>query len=455
MSESQIWLGKCQAVYTHQAGQPEAQRYWISATVWCNNLENFERSVKSCMAERGLTLLRMETPLPKVEWLAQHHPESDSEIQNLIDHVKQYYTTALGYLYAIPKGIEETGTAPYLHIETLDDIEPLDGQFDVHPPKTVPDALYEPLFDQPEPTEQEIEHYGSKAQVPPMKLYAILDAAKVKVPSLRSTLDTADLDFACLITGEDYEALKDSAPYIVELKEGNDFTRTLFTYNPNFSDKHLTVHLWHKEPGIYIRSRASLMELGQHFAQFVKVQDEQGKSYFFRFYEPKYLETLFQALAPGEINSLFGPHHSTFFAYSNDDRLFFSIRQSSDNLNVPAEPILLSQRIRDVFNQGAEQKFIRKALDFCQQNLPAITLKENEDKQAFVRSAVALAKQNGLHLELAVLYFIAACWVMHPYLDQWLAEVMPKLKQSDLGQPGRAQALLEHALQKRKEIFDE
>lgn len=336
----------------------------------------------------------------------------------------------------------DVNTQANLIIENID-VAPLDAQWNAWPIKTVPDALQKPLFGTAE----------LDSDKPPLNTYAVLDAAKITL--FDNPEDAGGLPCQCLYQRQEQETLASVAPYLVQLRAEHDFTRTLFTYNPAFPENHASVHLWHKRPGIFIRTRASFDQLWQHLTQFTHIQDEQGKRYFFRFYEPKYLETLFQALTPGELNTLFGPHHLTFFSYSNDERPFFRISQSPDNLHVSAEPILLNQRIRDIFNQGAEQKFMRKALDFCQQNLPAITLKEGEDEQAFVRRAVALAKQNGLRLELAVLYFVAACWVMYPFLDQWLAEVTPKLKQSDLGQPGRAQALLEHALQKRKEIFDE
>jgi hypothetical protein len=442
MNESQIWLGRCQAVYTHQAEQPETQRYWVSAVVWCNNPENFERSVKSCMAERGLTLLHIETPLPKVEWLAQHHPESDSEIQNLIDHVERYYTTALGYLYAIPKGIEETGTVPYLHIETLSDIEPLDGQFDVHPPKTVPDKLYEPLFGQPEPTKQEIEQYGNQDQVPPMKLYAILDAAKVKVPGLRSLLDTSGLDFACLLTGQDYDELKDSAPYIVELKEDNDFTRTLFTYNPNFSDKHLSVHLWHKEPGIYIRSRASLVEVGQHFAQFVRIPDEQGKRYFFRFWEAMYLVELLRQIAikPGKVAMLYRLPTAPIFQIICTMQSQVSIATlCADIQNIQPEPLLDEQTIT-YFKDIKWHTFKQRVLD---------TLLQDYSQQVEAQQPETIfawcdqAKRAGYHIEMAIYRFVQACLLADSIKTDIAPLVAEVAKIPDLGEVQRAQKLLE------------
>ena len=200
---------------------------------------------------------------------------------------------------------ESTEEQSALKIETLEGIAPLDGQFGVYPHKTVPDKLHALLFGQPERSEEEINHYGGEDHVPPMKLYAILDAAKIKTPGLRTRLDTSGLDFACLFTGQDYEELKDSAPYLVELKEDCNFTRILFTHDPKMPDELLSVHLWHKEPGIYIKSQAGLIELGQHFARFIRVQDENGKRYLFRFWEPSVLRELPEILEKNNAEKFF------------------------------------------------------------------------------------------------------------------------------------------------------
>lgn len=62
----------------------------------------------------------------------------------------------LGFYWTQSYGVPETSSEPRLSIETIKDVEPLDTQFGVAEPKTVPDALYEPLFGQPEPTDAEL-----------------------------------------------------------------------------------------------------------------------------------------------------------------------------------------------------------------------------------------------------------------------------------------------------------
>lgn len=45
---------------------------------------------------------------------------------------------------------------PALQVETIDGVEPLDTQIGMFPKKTVPDALHDALFGQPDPTAAEI-----------------------------------------------------------------------------------------------------------------------------------------------------------------------------------------------------------------------------------------------------------------------------------------------------------
>ncbi|WP_208354184.1 DUF4123 domain-containing protein [Pseudaestuariivita rosea] len=174
---------------------------------------------------------------------------------------------------------------PSLIIETIKGIKPLDDQFGIDPKKTVPDALYDVLFGQPDPTATEIEAAGGDPKAaPPLHTYAILDAAKVL--NLPELLASSNLEHRCLFKGQAEDDLRDVAPWIVKLEEGNSFTRNLFTQD---TKNPAPWYLWDKNPGIYIRSTASLNDLWKHFRKFTKVQDETGKWYYFRFWEPAVL----------------------------------------------------------------------------------------------------------------------------------------------------------------------
>nr|WP_237072758.1 DUF4123 domain-containing protein [Pseudaestuariivita rosea] len=167
----------------------------------------------------------------------------------------------------------EGQTSPLI-IETIEDVIPLDDQFGIYPPKTVPDALYEPLFGQTDPDT-------------PCHTYAILDAAKVT--NLPELLAASELEHRCLFKGQAEDDLRDVAPWIVKLEEGNSFTRNLFTQD---TKNPAPWYLWDKNPGIYIRSTASLNDLWKHFRKFTRIQDETGKWFYFRFWEGVTLDGL-------------------------------------------------------------------------------------------------------------------------------------------------------------------
>lgn len=167
---------------------------------------------------------------------------------------------------------------PTLRITIIDGVEPLDAQFGVFPKKTVPNALYGVLFGQSQIATSKMS--GIPASTP-ILTYAILDAAKiVNLPEL---LDSSGLEYRCLFKGEAYDNLKYVAPWIVLLDDSNDFTRKLFTRSGS------PWHLWDIEPGIYIRSPASLDDMCRHFRKFTRIQDESGKWYYLRFWDKSVL----------------------------------------------------------------------------------------------------------------------------------------------------------------------
>ena len=178
---------------------------------------------------------------------------------------------------------------PMLSMKIIEGVEPLDDQMGVYPTKNVPDALYEPLFSQPEPTAAEIENYGSREAVPLMRTYAILDAAKAMF--LPDKLNTLGLESRCLFKGDAFDQLKDVAPWLVQLEDKNSFTTDLFTAGEQ------PWYLWDREPGIYIRSRATFDEMWRHFRKFTRVQDRSGKWYYFRFWDPEVAQVNFAYLS--------------------------------------------------------------------------------------------------------------------------------------------------------------
>lgn len=167
---------------------------------------------------------------------------------------------------------------PTTTITRIDDVEPLDEQIGISPKRSVPVKLQNALFGQLEDKAAGL----IVGRDQPLYTYAILDAAKI--PSLAEAIENSGLKHRCLFIREAYASLKDVAPWIVQLEEGNRFVRNLFTRS------NAGWHLWDSSPGLYIRSPVSLDELWKHFRKFTRVRDESGKWFYQRFWEPEMLK---------------------------------------------------------------------------------------------------------------------------------------------------------------------
>ncbi len=166
---------------------------------------------------------------------------------------------------------------PALQIETIEGFEPLDPQTDAFSTSTVPDALFETIFGQPEPPVIKLGAPGGNTSAArPLQTYAILDAAKVT--NLPELLECSGLEHRCLFKGKAEDDLKNVAPWVVRLEEGNPFTRSLFTRSD------AAWHLWNAQPGIYVRAYGTLDGMWRHFRKFTRIQDEKGKWYFLAFW---------------------------------------------------------------------------------------------------------------------------------------------------------------------------
>ncbi|WP_157831891.1 DUF4123 domain-containing protein [Thalassospira marina] len=258
------------------------------AAVWVDGRDAYETVLRAHLTAIGgdlspLRLLWAEDVMPATEWMVRHAREKQA--LDLARNVYAQHPVELGLLAS-----DATTTAEpvaWLDIKEIPGIEPLDGQFGVYPRKTVPDGLLEPLFGEVEPTAAEISFYDGLENVPPLKTYAVIDAGKLTGGA--SAIETCGMPWRCMFKGKAAVELGDVAPYLIELDRGANFTRILFTHDPNANAQATTRHLWHREPAIYIRSRADIDDLWKHFRRFTRIQDEMGKWYYLRFWEPEHL----------------------------------------------------------------------------------------------------------------------------------------------------------------------
>lgn len=171
---------------------------------------------------------------------------------------------------------------PGLAIELIDHIQPLDSQIGVAQKKTVPDALWGPLF-----ADQAAE--AGVPAPPPLNSFAVVDAGKLA--GLDEIMQRSRLKIRCLFKGEAEAEMGSVAPWIVQLDDTNAFVRNLFTHGKAMWQ------LWDKAQCIYIRSRCTIDELQAHLRHFTRIQSHTGSWFYFRFWEPVVATTYFPALA--------------------------------------------------------------------------------------------------------------------------------------------------------------
>ncbi len=300
-TEAGPWLGTCQfartdeAVETNIDGSAARDRLEGLAAVYCMDQADYATQARAYGAAQGLRLIWSEEVHPAGQWIARYPMHRDLG-GSLARAVNPGIRVTLGPLTAI-SNTDTSVAVPdqnYLIIEEIKNVEPLDAQMGVHPRKTVPDALCEPLFGQPEPTKAEIIQYGTVEAVPPMRTYAVLDAAKMPY-LLTGMLESSGLNVQSLFQGPTQEDLKEHAPYLVELTKESNVTEKLFTGPKGVNG------LWEKELGIYIRSRATFDQMRKHFRKFTRMQDEKGKWYYFRFWEPSMAVTTARLISDNPI----------------------------------------------------------------------------------------------------------------------------------------------------------
>lgn len=303
-----------------------------------------------------------------------------------------------------------------LRIATIDNVKPLDRQFGEQQKKTVPDVLYDTLFGQPDPSAAEIETAGGDpAAVPPMRTYAVLDAAKlVNLPEL---LGASGLEYRCLFTGKSHDELKDVAPWIVELKDGNDFARRLFT-GPNGING-----LWDKQPGIYARSRAPLEDMWKHFRKFTRVQDETGKWFYFRYWEASYAKSYFSTLGayPEKLRAWLTTSSDKFLSIGIASQEGFTTFAYRSDMHVAGRlnrVFRYEDPERAAHTQVKRQEFIGRLCRHLCSTRQKFSELDEQQQESLARNFVHSAARYGMKIERAVADFAAASVLLGRSLEK-------------------------------------
>jgi hypothetical protein len=138
------------------------------------------------------------------------------------------------------------------------------------------------------------------------KIYAILDAARDTV--IYPKLAESDNKKVCLLMGKQARELATVAPYLIELDEDDPFTQWLLDQG------------WGKSWGIFAESTATFVGLLNHFRKFFRVTDEDAKTLFFRYYDPRVLRVFLPTCDQEQLETIFGPVHRYVIEDSKDNQ---------------------------------------------------------------------------------------------------------------------------------------
>ncbi len=153
---------------------------------------------------------------------------------------------------------------------------------------------------------------GREAQI-----FALLDAARSD--AIYPKLMASNVESVCLFRGENAVEMAHVAPYLVRLEQDDPFTHWVID------------HGWGNSWGIFVESSATIGELKRHFRSILQVYDEEGKSLFFRFYDPRVLRVYLPTCNAGELEIVFGALGS-FFLESEDHSELLCFSHVGDKL---------------------------------------------------------------------------------------------------------------------------
>ena len=126
--------------------------------------------------------------------------------------------------------------------------------------------------------------------------YAVLDGASCE--GLLGKLAEFRPEHVCLYAGELAPDMREVAPYLVLLTEGQPFAEWLLAEGVG---KH-----W----GIFARSPAELQAMRKHFRTFLQVKSPEGRTLYFRYYDPRVLRLYLPTCNAQELQTVFGPASS-------------------------------------------------------------------------------------------------------------------------------------------------
>jgi len=160
---------------------------------------------------------------------------------------------------------------------------------------------------------------ASLCSTPDIALFAILDCAVDESLYGHLQLEPASTRVLCLYDGDPGIRYARYAPYLVQLHAQSPLCEAWLREG--------WLHHW----GIFLGSPAEPEVLKRHLKRFLTFQD-QGKTAWLRFYDPRVLRTLLPALSPGHCHDFFGNGVVSAYAAPSAASAFWKASSVSEGL---------------------------------------------------------------------------------------------------------------------------
>ena len=379
--------------------QPPSSDQFVALLAFADSRETFEQLVKTTFNTQKAHYYYQLAPL-KAEVFFQRHGQIWLAYQ--ANGLKEGEVRVVELVGDKPKEQFATETH-YLLCHQINNVKLLDRQFGRHPKVFAPDEIFKLLFPntpippditQPgwsenwqEPTflmpvldektlEKDTALFGEP--LPELKCYFILDANKHKY--------LAPENFHCriesLFQGEFADITKDIAPYLVEVIPYPDDSSESELMGLFSDEGAMTRFNWHEELGIFIHSRYDFDTVLRHLRHFPVMKDENGKWFFFRFYDPKVLRNYLEVIAtsPEKLNKFFGYEKRIIHAFASgigDSFHYYQLKAlPEDTRNTP---ILLTEFELNGFKEKKWLETREYLMEYALQEYPQLYSEENKN----------------------------------------------------------------------------
>ena len=237
---------------------------------------------------------------------------------------------------------------------------------------------------------------------PALSVYAILDGASI--PELLSRFSRFKAEHICLYRGEQTADMAKVSPYLVALPAESELTDWILS-------------LIGTHPGIFARTPASMREMRQHLRKFLMVYDATSNPVYFRYYDPRVLNTYLATCDKEKEKTLFGPITHFFAENEAGDQLISYIPQQS---SVTSKGMLTLSPLQIAgFQQHAEYQFIKKIQQEFSEKYPQIFSAFPEKIQTnIISNLFDRAKYWGISWKSSLVTFAELMLVIAPNFDQ-------------------------------------